>query len=72
MGLIDERYVMTDPEPGHVAEGKKQITFNDLPRLKPNTTYFALADAGWIILGSQPVGPLNDGAFWYRFRTGSD
>ncbi len=71
-GEIDTVVWQADPEPGHAAEGKKQITFKDLPRLKPNTTYFALADAGWIILGSQPVGPLNDGAFWYRFRTGSD
>ncbi|TWU51744.1 sulfatase-like hydrolase/transferase [Rubripirellula reticaptiva] len=61
-----------DPESGHPAEGTMQITFNDLPKLKPDTTYFALADAGWIKIGGKPVGPLNDGAYWYRFRTGSD
>ena len=38
--------------------------------LKPETTYFALADPGWITLGGKPAGPLNDGAYWYRFRTG--
>ena len=46
--------------------------FDDLPRLKPNTTYFALADAGWINLGGKPANQLNDGAFWYRFRTGRE
>ena len=61
----------TDPEPGHPAEGSTQITFDDLPRLKPNTTYFALTDAGWIRLGGKPAGRLNDGAYWYRFRTGN-
>ncbi|MGB7326447.1 MAG: arylsulfatase, partial [Rubripirellula sp.] len=58
-----------DPEPGHAADGKTQITFSDLPNLKPNTTYFALADPGWITIGNRPAGPLNDGAYWYRFRT---
>ncbi len=61
-----------DPEPGQAAEGRTAITFDDLPRLRPNTTYFILADAGWIRLGGKPTGPLNDGAYWYRFRTGSD
>ncbi|MEM6778777.1 MAG: sulfatase-like hydrolase/transferase [Planctomycetota bacterium] len=60
----------SDPEPGHPDEGTNQITFRDVPKLKPNTTYFALADAGWIRLGGKPAGPLNDGAYWYRFRTG--
>ena len=46
--------------------------FDDLPRLTPNTTYFALADAGWINLGGKPANRLNDGAFWYRFRTGRE
>jgi arylsulfatase len=61
-----------DPEPGHPAEATKQITFDDLPKLKPNTTYFALSDAGWITVGTKPAIGLNDGAFWYRFRTGDD
>jgi len=59
-----------DPEPGHEAEGKRRIIFNDLPRLKPNTTYCLRSDAGWMTLGGKPVGPLNDGAYWFRFRTG--
>ncbi len=60
-----------DPEPGHPAEGGTTVAFNDLPKLKPNTTYCVLADPGWITVGGQPSGPLNDGAYWYRFRTGS-
>lgn len=62
----------TDPQPGHPAEGTKNITFTDLPKLKPNTTYFALADAGWIRLGGAPASKINDGAYWYRFRTGRE
>ncbi len=58
-----------DPKPGHPEEGKTMITFEDLPRLKPSTTYFVLADRGWITLGGQPALQLNDGAYWYRFRT---
>jgi arylsulfatase len=59
-----------DPEPGHPAEGKMTVTFDDLPKLKPDTGYFVLTDPGWITLGGQPAGALNDGAYWYRFRTG--
>ena len=59
----------SDPEPGHPSEGSRTIRFENLPKLKPDTTYFALADAGWIKIGGKPAGPLNDGAYWYRFRT---
>ncbi|EMI15952.1 arylsulfatase [Rhodopirellula maiorica SM1] len=61
-----------DPAAGHPAEGTQKITFDDLPRLKPHTTYFVLSDTGWITLGDIPAIGLNDGAYWYRFRTGSD
>ncbi|MEM6688074.1 MAG: arylsulfatase [Planctomycetota bacterium] len=71
-GLVNEPVWKLDPQPGHAAEGKKSITFSNLPSLKPNTTYFALADPGWIRLGGKPAGPLNDGAYWYRFRTGEN
>lgn len=70
VGEEDTPVWQADPEPGHPAEGKKTLTFDDLPKLKPNTTYFLLADPGWITLGGKPAGPLNDGAYWYRFRTG--
>ena len=69
-GDVDTVIWQTDPQPGHPAEGTNQITFDDLPRLKANTTYFALSDSGWITLGSRRAIGLNDGAFWYRFRTG--
>lgn len=71
-GDIETIVWQTDPQPGHPAEGTSSITFDDLPKLKPNTTYFALSDAGWIRLGGKPATQFNDGAFWYRFCTGQD
>lgn len=69
VGDKDKVVWKADPHPGHPAEGTHSVTF-DLPRLKPNTTYYLLADEGWITLSDKQAGPLNDGAFWYRFRTG--
>lgn len=71
-GNIDTVVWQADPEPGHPAEGTRRITFNDIPRLKPKTTYFALSDSGWISMGGKRAIGLNDGAYWYRFRTGED
>lgn len=45
------------------------VTLSGLPTLRPDTTYFVLADAGWITVAGKPVGPINDGSVWYRFRT---
>lgn len=56
---------ISDP---HLAEGSDVVTF-DLPRLDPKTTYYLLADSGWVSVGGRLAGPLNDGAYWYRFRT---
>ncbi|MEM9367608.1 MAG: sulfatase-like hydrolase/transferase [Planctomycetota bacterium] len=50
------------------SEGSRRVTF-PLPQLAPKTTYYLLADPGWITVGGRPAGPLNDGAYWYRFRT---
>lgn len=61
-----------DPAPGHPAEGTQCVTFDDLPHLERNTTYFLLTDPGWITLGGKPARAFNDGAFWYRFRTVAD
>ncbi|MEL6109867.1 MAG: sulfatase-like hydrolase/transferase [Planctomycetota bacterium] len=69
---VDTPVWQADPEQGHAAQGKRRVTFADIPPLKPNTTYFALADPGWIRIDGKPAGPLNDGAFWYRFRTGDE
>ncbi|SMP44051.1 arylsulfatase [Neorhodopirellula lusitana] len=71
-GDINTIVWQADPQPGHPSEGTLQITFDDLPKLKPNTTYFALADRGWIQVGGKLAGVFNDGAYWYRFRTAAE
>ncbi|MFC7336014.1 sulfatase-like hydrolase/transferase [Haloferula chungangensis] len=58
-----------DPDASHPAQGKKTITFTDLPKLKPDTSYFLLSDPGWARSNKKPLPPLNDGAYWFRFRT---
>jgi arylsulfatase len=58
-----------DPGPDHPAQGKKSCIFNDLPELKPDTHYFLLADPAWAKAGRKALPPLNDGAYWFRFRT---
>lgn len=58
-----------DPEPNDAGEGSLSITFTDIPRLTAETTYYVTTDAGWIRIGGKPAKSLNDGAFWYRFRT---
>lgn len=72
VGAPDVLVWSADPEPGHAAEGERELLFDDLPQLKPRTTYFMLTDPGWIRLGGKPVRALNDGAYWYRFRTGAE
>jgi arylsulfatase len=58
-----------DPDPAHVAQGKLTVVFDDIPNLIPNGHYAIRWDAGWIKVGKRPVGTLNDGAYWWRFRT---
>lgn len=53
----------------HLAQGKRVIRFNDIPALKSDTQYAFRWDAGWVSVGGRPLGPLNDGAYWWRFRT---
>lgn len=61
------------PDASHPAQGKKRVLFKTVPKLKPDTAYFVEWDAGWASVGGKPLGPLNDGAYWWRFRTaGSD
>lgn len=57
------------PDVHHPAQGKMELIFDDVPKLAPDQAYYFLWDAGWIKLGGRPVGRLNDGAFWWRFRT---
>ena len=61
-----------DPDSTHPAQGKKTITFTDLPKLAPNTSYFLLSDQAWGRCGAKSLPQLNDGAYWFRFRTGSE
>lgn len=57
------------PTPDHPAHGKREVVFGDLPQLQPDAGYFVEWDAGWARVGDTPLGPLNDGAYWWRFRT---
>ena len=57
------------PGPDHPSQGTQTIRFDDLPTLEPDTSYFVRWDPGWFSVAGQPVGPLNDGAYWWRFRT---
>jgi len=70
-GNVDAVVWQADPDPEHPAEGKTTVVFDNLPLLKPNTTYFVLSDTGWLSVGGKRAIGLNDGAYWYRFRTGS-
>jgi hypothetical protein len=59
----------SDPETTHLAQNNKTVTFEGLPALQPDTAYFLLADNGWARAGGKPLHGLNDGAYWFRFRT---
>ncbi|MEN1678984.1 MAG: sulfatase-like hydrolase/transferase [Planctomycetota bacterium] len=58
-----------DPSRRHAAQGSRVIRFNDVPPLQPDTSYFVRWDGGWVKVGGDAVGPLNNGAYWWRFRT---
>ncbi|MEM6504316.1 MAG: arylsulfatase [Planctomycetota bacterium] len=57
------------PDKTHAAQGKRKVVFDTLPELEPDTAYFIEWDPGFATVGGQPLGPLNDGAYWWRFRT---
>jgi arylsulfatase len=57
------------PNASHLKESQSNVLFTDLPELKPDTTYCVRWDGGWIKVGGEPIGVLNDGAYWWRFRT---
>lgn len=61
-----------DPDTEHPAQGTHEIAFGDIPLLTPGRHYFVLWDPGWVKVGGRPVGPLNDGAYWWRFRASVD
>lgn len=58
-----------DPDATHPSQGMKQLIFKNLPPLEPDTQYFVLIDGGAFKVGGRPVGVINDGAYWWRFRT---
>ena len=58
-----------DPTEQHRLEGESRLVFRDVPPLEADTSYSVRWDAGWIKVDGRPVGPLNDGAYWWRFRT---
>ena len=60
-----------DPDNSHPAQCKKTVTF-ELPKLKPATTYYLLTAHGWAWFDEKKALGLNDGAYFYRFRTRAD
>ncbi|WP_146457898.1 sulfatase-like hydrolase/transferase [Rubripirellula tenax] len=58
-----------DPDATHPSQGKRQVDLGELPMLEPGKQYYVLWDPGWIRVDGRPVGPLNDGAYWWRFTT---
>jgi arylsulfatase len=61
-----------DPDHNNPAQGRKTIIFTNLPKLEANTTYFLLSERGWARCGGKPLPQLNDGAYWFRFRTAAE
>lgn len=57
-----------DPGEHHPDQGKRKITFV-LPKLEPSTSYYLLTDTGWAKFDGRPAIGLNEGAYFYRFRT---
>ncbi|GEM_PF-403595 len=58
-----------DPAATHPSHGTHSLVFGGLPPLEPDTQYFVLIDSGAFSVGGHPVGVINDGAYWWRFRT---
>ena len=56
-------------------EGKKEIIFNDFPKLEPNTHYYITWDTGWVKVKKNgkmiPIQSVRESAYAYRFKTGS-
>lgn len=57
-----------DPDETHPAQNQTSLTFTDLPPLQPGRDYHIRWDPGFAHIGGQPLGPLNNGAYWWRFR----
>ncbi|HAV12926.1 MAG TPA: arylsulfatase [Opitutae bacterium] len=59
----------SDPDETHPSHGKRSLKFTDLPPLEPDTQYYVWIDGGAFKVGGKSVGIINDGAYWWRFRT---
>lgn len=53
----------------HPSQGYHELRLTGIPPLQPGTDYFVLIDNGAFMVGGKPVGIINDGAYWWRFRT---
>ena len=61
---------MTEPTIARrIANFADQLVFDDLPELEADAAYFVEWDPAWATVGGKPLGPMNDGAYWWRFRT---
>ncbi|TWU42436.1 sulfatase-like hydrolase/transferase [Novipirellula artificiosorum] len=58
-----------DPDENHPSQGSRVLDLGPLPKLEANQQYYVRCSAGWIKVGGRPMGTLNDGAYWWRFRT---
>jgi len=58
-----------DPDATHPSQGQRELIFKNIPALEPDTQYYVLVDSGAFKVGGHPVGVINDGAYWWRFRT---
>lgn len=58
-----------DPDESYPDQGKRTLCFKNLPPLEPDTQYYVLIDGGAFKVGGKHVGVINDGAYWWRFRT---
>lgn len=57
-----------DPDETHPSHGSRELTIKT-PPLEPDTQYYVLIDGGAFKVGGKHVGVVNDGAYWWRFRT---
>lgn len=60
-----------DPDETFVGQDTLEIVFNDIPQLEYDQHYFVLWESGWLVASGSPIASLNDGAYWWRFRTPS-
>jgi len=58
-----------DPDGSHPSQGQRDLIFENIPPLDADTQYYVLVDPGAFKVGGRPVGVINDGAYWWRFRT---